>query len=332
VSPDRPLASVVIPTYNRRTRLHRVLDALARQVGGEGFETVVVSDGSVDGTNADLEQGCVALPVVACFQPNSGPSAARNRGVEAASGELIIFLDDDVVPEPGFVAAHISAHQRLGERAVVVGPMLTPSDHRMSPWIAYEQAMLAKQYDAMTRGDYHATARQFYTGNASLRREHVIAVGGFDTTLQRAEDLDLAYRLAAIGLQFHFEADAAGAHYADRSYESWRTIGRDYGRADVLFSRRSESDEFIVFLGKMYRRRSATVRALVRVAVGRPRISLTIERILATVGRGAASLGASNLSRAAMSGIFNLQYYEGVAEELGGRRQLRRAFDLVRVR
>ena len=59
--------------------------------------------------------------------------------------------------------------------------------------------MLAKQYEAMDRGVYGATARQFYTGNASVARRHVIAAGGFDTSFRRAEDVELAYRLADRG-------------------------------------------------------------------------------------------------------------------------------------
>src|SRR5687768_13143566 len=95
-----PSVTVVVPTYNRRDRLHSVLLGLTTQDYDVSFETVVVSDGSDDGTDEYLASGLVPLPVVACRQPNSGPASARNRGFETASGELILFLDDDVVPSP----------------------------------------------------------------------------------------------------------------------------------------------------------------------------------------------------------------------------------------
>ena len=153
-----------------------------------------MDDGSTDGADG-MRSGAPPLPVVASTQENQGPGAARNRGVDLASGEIVVFLDDDVIPDPGLVSAHVRAHERCGDQTVVIGPMRNPPDHQMSPWIRWEQAMLAKQYDAMEAGHYDATARQFFTGNASLRREHVLAAGGFDPARRRAEDIELAYRL-----------------------------------------------------------------------------------------------------------------------------------------
>ena len=166
---------------------------------------------------------------------------ARNNGVAKASGELILFVDDDVVAAPGLLRAHLEAHRRLGDRCVVIGPMLNPSDHTMSPWVAWEQEMLAKQYRSMHAGQYVATYRQFYTGNASLRRAHFDAVGGFDSTFRRAEDVEVAFRLADRGLSFEFEPSATGYHYAERSYDSWRATAHAYGRNDVIFAPRPRS-------------------------------------------------------------------------------------------
>src|SRR5690606_5465373 len=115
--------------------------------------------------------------------------------------------------------------------------MLDPPGHRYSAWVAWEQQMLAKQYVAMERGEYAPTARQFYTGNASLRAEHLRAVGGFDPSLRRAEDVELAYRLADRGQRFHFVPEAVGYHFAERPYASWRNAAHLYGRNDMVFAR-----------------------------------------------------------------------------------------------
>ena len=213
---DQPVVSVVIPTYNRRERLGGTLAGLAAQRNADGmFEVIVVSDGSTDGTNEFLTSGALPLEVVALTQRNAGPAAARNRGVGAARGELVVFLDDDVVPNEDLVAAHLRHHDGPSDDRVVIGPMRTPSGFPLSAWVQWEQDMLYKQYDAMDRGEYEATARQFYTGNASVARRHLEAVGGFDVAFRRAEDVELAYRLAGRGLQFSYAPDAVVLHYAE---------------------------------------------------------------------------------------------------------------------
>ena len=98
---DVPRVSVVIPTFNRRQRLHRVLAGLAAQTFDGDVET---SSCPMAPPTAPTRTSPVAtrrLPVVAATQENQGPAAARNRGVELATGDLIVFLDDDVVPDPG---------------------------------------------------------------------------------------------------------------------------------------------------------------------------------------------------------------------------------------
>ena len=316
--------SVVIPTFNRCDRLHRVLTALANQTHVGEFETVVVSDGSDDGTDEYLASDRVPLSVVAVQQVNSGPATARNRGTEVATGDLILFLDDDVVPDRGLVAAHIAAHERYGERTVAIGPMRNPPDHDMSMWIRYEQAMLAKQYDAMERGDWDASPRQFYTGNASVGRAHLVESGGFDTELRRAEDIELALRFDAMGLRFVYVPEAIGLHYAERSFESWRAIGRAYGRSEVEFARRPGREDLLGFAMFHYGERRLPIRAAVRVTMGRPLMMRAADRVLLTAAKVGDRIGIGAVAQFALSGIYNIAYYDGVAEALGGRREFRR--------
>ncbi len=314
-----PTLSVVIPTHNRRERLHRVLTGLAAQDHVGRFETVVVSDGSTDGTDEYLVSDDVPIAIVVRCQANAGPAMARNNGVEAASGELVLFLDDDVVPEPCLVREHVAAHVRLGDRAVVIGPMLDPPDHPMSMWVRYEQAMLAKQYAAMDRGDWTATSRQFYTGNASLRRSHFVASGGFDTDLWRAEDIELALRLEDMGLEFAFVPAARGLHYAERSAESWRAIAESYGRSEVTFALHPAHRDLLEFIMVHYGRRNPLVKVAVRLAAGRPFVADALDCVLFGVAAICDRLGAVRIARFALSGVYNVAYYSGVMSELGGR-------------
>lgn len=312
-----PSISVVIPTYNRRARLHRVLTGLRDQTDSGPIEVVVVSDGSTDGTDEYLASGETPLPVVAATQTNQGPAAARNRGVELASGDVVVFLDDDVVPDPGLIAAHRDAHARLGDAVVVIGPMLNPPDHTMSPWIAWEQAMLAKQYRAMLRGDWEPTARQFYTGNASLRLDHFNAVGGFDTAFRRAEDVEMAYRLDDRGLAWVFEPRAIGLHYAERSFDAWRETGFAYGRNDIVFARDSGRRYIYTWIIEDFRQRPWPMRQLIRVCLPHERLSSVVGNALRRLASGSARIGVSSVARFPLSGIYAIAYYRGVVAELG---------------
>src|SRR5690349_20573388 len=161
---DQPRLSIVLPTFNRRPRLVRVLAALDKQTVAPGtFEVVVVDDGSTDDTAQWLAKTAVnGYTLRHLRQDNAGPAKARNRGVSEARGELILFIDDDVEPTPELVAEHLATHAEPD--VVALGP-LASLDHYSQPWVAWEQAKLEAQYAAMLRGDYEPTFRQFWTGN-----------------------------------------------------------------------------------------------------------------------------------------------------------------------
>ncbi|MBD3291438.1 MAG: glycosyltransferase, partial [Armatimonadia bacterium] len=114
--------SIVVPTYNRRETLLRVLRGIEEQdAPGLLHEVVVVDDGSADGT-ADAVRGLeTPLEVELLTGRRGGPAAARNAGVEASSGTHVLFLCDDVEPTPGLLAAHDRRHAEASGPHVVVG-------------------------------------------------------------------------------------------------------------------------------------------------------------------------------------------------------------------
>jgi GT2 family glycosyltransferase len=312
--------TVIVPTYNRLGRLRQVLAGLeAQSFPRDRFDVVVVSDGSTDGTEAFLRDLASPLQVTPVLQANQGPAAARNAGVAEARGELLLFIDDDVVPDPQLIAEHVASHEAAADR-VVLGPMLTPADFRLAPWVQWEQEMLVKQYRAMEAGEWEPTARQFYTGNTSLARRHVVAAGGFDARFRRAEDVELAFRLARRGVRFLFNPRAVGHHYAERSFRSWIEIPYAYGRNDVIFAREGQ-DWLLDAIRREFRERNRLVASLVRLCLGRGALSRAALAALKGAAELNARLGAAKLARFAHSAMFNLRYYQGVADELGGRRQ-----------
>ena len=312
--------SIVLPTYNRLAQLQQVLAGLAAQSYPlTSFEVVVVSDGSTDGTNDFLHSYSGPLQVRPFVQANSGAAAARNRGLQLAQGELIIFLDDDVVPEAHLLAEHVAIHQQQQSAVVVLGPMLTPTDVTLKPWVRWEQAMLYKQYADMTAGKWAPTARQFYTGNASVARRYLLAVGGFDPSFRRAEDVELAYRLADHGLTFLFNAKAIGYHYADRSFASWLQTPYAYGRNDVIFTRDRGQHWLLPTVMKEFQQRHRFIKGLTQLCLSRKALSRVVVQGLRRAAAMSDAVGKAAVANRCYSGIFNLLYYQGVADELQGR-------------
>jgi len=321
MSENSPFLSVVIPTFNRKDSLQKTLDGLARQTcPAPQFEVVVVSDGSTDGTDAFLTEYRETAPFTLrpVFQPNGGPARARNNGIKNARGEVVVFLDDDVEPSPDFLAVHAVHHAGEGS-TVIIAPMLPDPAllWREPVWIAWEHAMLEKQYSAWRTGKWSGCGpHHFYSGNASLRREHLLAVGGFDELFPRQEDVELAVRLEKeCGVHFRYAPDAPGIHRPQRRFKSWLAVPFAYGQLDVVRARRGDTSWDTVRHG--YRARNKITQVLARIILAVPRLSRPIRALLLPAAQCAYRLHRSGPAFAALSVIYNLHYLEGVQAKLG---------------
>lgn len=318
-SPSLLSVSVVLPTHGRRASLLRVLCALCHQsVPADSFEVLVICDGDIDGSAA----ACRALMPRLSYtlrvleQDNQGPAAARNRGVEEARAPLIVFLDDDVVPDERLLAAHLDA-QAGHDMRVTIGPLLPPPNYRMSIWGAWEERALCRQYDDMLAGRWQATHRQFYTGNAAVLKRHIVGAGGFDPAFRRAEDVELALRMRDRGLTFIFLPEARGWHYIQRTYASWLRVPTAYGAADVAMATAGHQGT-LTEVACYFRQRNWPVRVLTRLCAGRPAARAVIT-VLGLLVRGANLATLDLVGNALCSLIFNLSYYHAFAHALGGR-------------
>jgi len=308
--------TVVIPTYQRRDRLARVLDGLSRQTHSD-FDVVVVDDGSTDGTARYLREARFPFRVRAISQLNAGPAAARNAGVAAAGGDLVLFLDDDVLPAPELVGEHLRA-QAAGRRCAVMGP-LGSLPRYSQPWVAWEQAMLEDQYGAMTRGEWEPTFRQFWTGNASVAREEVLAAGGFDPAFRRAEDVELAARLARRGVRFRFHPAARTEHAAERSLDSWCAMHLAYGRLERrIFAHLGEAHALSTLAENWARLHPAT-RSMVRACLRSDAVRGAAMVGLRAVLQASRIAPASRVAGRACSALANILYWSGAREAMGER-------------
>ena len=314
-----PRFSIVVPTYNRSASLQRMLLSLADQtLPSSDFEVIVVDDGSSDQTPETLRELRVPYALRTLRQANQGPGAARNLGVQQAQSDLILFLDDDTVPAPDLLEQHLRVHADNAD-AVVIAPMVPPKDWPRPAWIRWEEEILDTQYQAMLNGEFECTPRQFYTANASLRRARFLAAGGFDSTFKRAEDVEMAYRMRDQGARFIFHAQAIVHHYAERSFAAWCRTPYQYGRYDVVMHR-EKGHEALPCAAHEFHSRHVLTRWLARSCVGRAPLVHVAVRALQGVAVSADRLGAPTVARLALSGIFNLLYWQGASDEFGGPR------------
>jgi glycosyltransferase involved in cell wall biosynthesis len=296
-----------------------MLEKLAEQTYPlDKFEVVVVVDGGTDGTPQMLESLSLPFTLRVIRQEQSGPSVARNRGAQEAAGDLVIFLDDDLLPVPGLVREHVKVHEQDAQ-AVVLGRFLGAKGEKKGGWNVWEEQILDKHYRRLQTGKRAPAGRRLYSGNFSVPRGLFLAAGGFDVTLKRGEDVELGLRLERHGLRFHFNPDAAAVHRGFRSFTSWCNSAYMYGRCDVELTQvRGHSDVLPQALSWFYKLPAAT-QWVVRLSVGRPALRAAMIWMLKTVSGGLNALGMHRLSHYGYGGIYKLQYWEGITDALGGR-------------
>jgi GT2 family glycosyltransferase len=192
-------------------------------------EVVVVDDGSQDSTPDVL----AANPWVKRIRlGGQGRSAAKNAGMEAASGEVLLFMDDDVIATPALVARHARHHaQHPEEHEALLGhvtwaPELDITRHMR--WLERGGPLFA--YDEI-EDPQDVPFRMLYTANVSLKRAFLEP---FDTQLPIYEDTELAYRLSKRGLRLRYDPDALGHHLRVETPERTERRMEEVGRAAAL--------------------------------------------------------------------------------------------------
>lgn len=230
-----PYFSVVIPTYNRLDMLLRVLDSLEKQVDAPPFEVIVINDGSKDDTERVISQ---RPGITFRTQPNSGPGRARNHGVSLAQGKFVVFIGDDTVPEPRFLAEHARVHREANDDPLVacLGYTGWPQGERVTAFMDYiNDYGLQFGYKLIQHGQV-VPFNFFYTSNISIERQLLLA-HPFDTTFPAAawEDIELAYRLDAKGLKIIYNERAITRHYHPMTVDSFARRQYTVGKSGAIF-------------------------------------------------------------------------------------------------
>jgi GT2 family glycosyltransferase len=237
-----PSASVVIPTFNRLGELQRVLDALGSQFvpTGSSLEVVVVDDGSTDGTAAWLGREAARGVLRALTGANAGPATARNRGAAAATGEVLVFLGDDTVPDAGWLLAHLEEHRLFGGAGrplAVVGYTGFPAGDD-TPFHRFVNEYGAQFGYLLIEDPHRVPFNFFYTSNVSVVRAEFARLGGFREDFPAAawEDIELAYRATRDGLVIHYQPLARTVHHHRIQPRTFCRRQRTSGRSAAIFA------------------------------------------------------------------------------------------------
>jgi glycosyltransferase involved in cell wall biosynthesis len=230
--------SIVIPTYNRYTLLLKTISSLKMQTFKD-FEVVVSDDGSTDET-ANIREHNFPFPVKYVSQENQGRSAARNNGITAAEGDIIIFIDDHIILDHRFIEEHYRFHQKYAAEGVEVV-------RGRVGYIKDETDLPAKALKSIDLKTYKAPFNEnspfytFITNNISVTKKVLRLVGGFDPDFKEYgfQDQELGYRIRLRGFKFKINPNAIGYILSAKTPTAKRLDKqRQAGRSAVLFYRK----------------------------------------------------------------------------------------------
>jgi len=211
-------ASVVIATYNRRDLLEKSLECLfCQNYPSNKYEIVVVDDGSNDGTEKMIRSKKPSCKLKYLrHTERRGPSKARNLGISKAEGEVIIFIDSDILAPPEFVREHMRLHKKHRD-IIVDGPAINTS--------RIEGVFESKWGKFLAFLDFFGAS--FITANTSCRKENIIKAGLFDEEFGKGYgwfDRELGLRLKEMGIRriknrrayaFHVKRGKALANFSE---------------------------------------------------------------------------------------------------------------------
>lgn len=237
----------MVPTFDRRDKLLRCLDALRVQtVLPEEMEVLVVDDGSADGTAEALDRYDAPYRLRTFRQPHQGPGAARNLAIAEARGEYLLFLGDDIYADARLVEAHLEAHARVDdEKVAVLGHVDWEPSLPLNPvmrWVCGEGTL---QYAYQFIPDLPTLDwRFFYTSNVSVSRRFLVEAADagvvFDPCFRHAafEDSEYAWRLMRRGLRIRYVSEAHVVHDHPMDLAGFCAREERAGRMAVVFCRK----------------------------------------------------------------------------------------------
>jgi glycosyltransferase involved in cell wall biosynthesis len=235
---DKNRISVVIPAYNADLTLERCLDSLDGQTV-RPFQVILVDDCSSDGT--PVKARARGIKVIS-FSERRGPARARNEGAGLAEGEIILFLDSDVVV-PSDLIERISALFEADPLTAAVQTLYSPYCPAADPVSRYQNFYYFYALDRI-RGNCTAT---FATWCAAIRKDTFLQVGGFNASIPEptVEDEELGYEIADRGGRILLARDIQVTHLASYNVAQFMARRLRMARAQAKSGWRSVIDRLL---------------------------------------------------------------------------------------
>jgi GT2 family glycosyltransferase len=313
-----PTVSVVLATYNRLDSLRRLLADLGRQtLPANRFEVIVVDDGSKVAVKAHIDPSSFPFSLTVIEQANAGPSAARHRGVLQARGDVLVLIDDDMELPPRFLDIHLAYHASGRPTAVLGRYASDPKIGEKSIFERYHGIKWDKLSRDIATGQVSVDGTLLATGNASMRREDYLKVGGLDLTLPRAEDIALGLDLEEIGVSLVFSDAAYSVHLSDHSLPAkWRGRAFLHGKLEPRIARKhptmAHADPWRFAFSL-----PLTGRILCLPSVIAPPVGEKLATAIYRVAERADELGFERMAIRATGLVFGMEYFRGLREEAG---------------
>jgi glycosyltransferase involved in cell wall biosynthesis len=314
--------TVVVATYNRGQLLSHLLENLAAQdlvdatTGRPAFDVVLVDDGSREPAREVLAGKSYPFPLHLIEQANAGQAAARDRGIHAASGDIIVVIDDDMEIPTGFLSAHLRRHE--AGATLVLGSIRHPPDpgSTFPLFVRFLAWKLQQQQDAMRSGERPRGA-SLCTGNVSFRRADYLAVGGFDRTLKQSEDRDLGIRLELAGASIVYSDDAYTLHHSDHTSLE-KHLGRAF-RYGIWDSRIADKYPQVSYVDpwRFLFLVNPISRPFLLAAATSPRVGALLSRTAMRLSERLADRGFEGIALRGTTLVYGLEYFRGVREEAG---------------
>lgn len=194
--------SIIVPAYNAEGTVLACLESLVKQRVGWAYEVILVDDGSEDGTARVCEEFAQGVRVIRAA--HGGAAAARNRGLEEARGEIILFTDADCEALPWWAATMVEAIEAGADG--VKGTYRTKQRELVARWVQAEYESKYRRMEGLDEIDF------IDTYSAGYRREALEAVGGFDADVVMVEDQELSFRMSEKGYKLKFVPEGIVYH------------------------------------------------------------------------------------------------------------------------
>jgi len=271
--------TVIIATHNRPDSIRRLVASLTPELAAGSREIIIAENG----TPAPMQLSLEGAPLSHLHEPRAGKCRVQNRAIAEASGEILVFLDDDLVVAPGYLAAVDQFFDTHREFAAMKGRILTAEDpeKKVGPLAPYLDLPIADH------GDDVIEVRGVLGANMAFRAGALRQVGPFDERLGpgaggHEEETEMSQRMRRAGFRIGYAPKALVYHEVDPSRanrERFIRIARERGRCRMLHEKHSAADVILKNAIALVRLRVAQL-----TRAGLPRIAREERRL--AVARG----------------------------------------------